>query len=217
MKLPDHFIVGLGNPGVEYAHTRHNVGFMVVDRLMKQMRVGWENLANQGLHRAELSLKGDEELSRLEKAGVDREVKEQNARPINLQLIKPQQFMNRSGETLAKYWSYFWKNEWQTDRASLTNRLWVVHDDLDIVLGQFKIQFGTGPKQHNGLLSIYQALGSEQFWHVRVGVDGRQGSRQQAGQDYVLGSFSREEKELVEEAIDGLIVELDKKFVEVKP
>jgi len=204
MNLPDCFIVGLGNPGPEYAKSRHNAGFMVVDRLVSYQllggrpmanKVAWEELSAFGVHRADVVV---------------------DTKAIQVQVLKPQRFMNQSGPTLTGYWSYYWKQIWQNERASLTNRLWVIHDDLDVPIGQFKIQFGTGPKVHNGLLSLYQAIGTEQFWHVRVGVDGRMGTRHQAGQDYVLASFSSEERKLMDETIDGLLVELGKKFVDVK-
>jgi len=196
MNLPDHFIVGLGNPGHGYAKSRHNAGFMVADRLVSYQQAGsrpvvnqdvWEELSAFGVHRADVVV---------------------DTKAIQVQVLKPQRFMNQSGPTLVGYWSYYWKQIWQNERASLTDRLWVIHDDLDIPIGQFKIQFGTGPKVHNGLLSLYQALGTNQFWHVRVGVDGRQGGRQQAGQEYVLGSFSSEERELMDETIDGLLITL---------
>ena len=199
MKLPDHFIVGLGNPGSEYAKSRHNVGFMVADRLVNHLSGSqpnvnlnmWEELSTFGVHRAELVF-------------ITKE--------LELQVLKPQLFMNQSGSALAEYWSYFWKQLWQNERNILTNRLWVIHDDLDIPIGQFKIQFGTGPKVHNGLLSLYQSLGTKQFWHVRVGVDGRLGDRQQAGQEYVLASFSSEEKIILDDTIDRLMVDLEGKF-----
>ncbi len=200
MNLPDYLIVGLGNPGVEYAKSRHNAGFMAVDRLVNHLGASsrsvdnldvWEELPTFGVYRANLVI---------------------DTKLIQVQVLKPQRFMNQSGTTLLGYWSYYWKQIWQNDRASFSNRLWVIHDDLDLPIGQFKIQFGTGPKVHNGLLSIYQVLGTNQFWHVRVGVDGRLGSRQQAGQDYVLASFSSQESKLFENAIDRLLIELEGRF-----
>lgn len=74
--------------------------------------------------------------------------------------------------------------------------LYVVHDDLDIPLGMFKIQFASGPKVHNGITSIEETLGTDQFWRVRVGVDARplkhQGGRA-TGEEYVLSDFNAEE------------------------
>ena len=79
-------------------------------------------------------------------------------------LFKPGGFMNQSGVGV-KQWL---KKLGEVDLESL----YVVHDDLDIKLGEFKISFGKGPKDHNGLKSVYEQLGSKDFWHVRLGIDG---------------------------------------------
>ncbi len=94
-------------------------------------------------------------------------------------------FMNNSGSfVLAQYTKYHIQ---YTD-------LYVVHDDLDIPLGSFKIQFGKGPRVHNGLNDIYEKIGTSDFWHVRVGVDSRDPENRAKGQDYVLEDFTDEEK-----------------------
>ena len=72
--------------------------------------------------------------------------------------------------------------------------LYIIHDDLDIVLGEFKIQFGRGPKDHNGLRSVDEALGTDQYWHVRIGVDNRPLDARPMGEEYVLQNFTDEEK-----------------------
>ncbi|GAG99434.1 unnamed protein product, partial [marine sediment metagenome] len=86
----------------------------------------------------------------------------------------------------------------------------VIHDDLDLELGTYKIQFGIGPKVHNGLLSIYESLGTDRFWHVRVGIDGRGGSRNISGSDYVLGKFSPKQKKIILEINNKIIADLKK-------
>ncbi len=93
-------------------------------------------------------------------------------------------FMNNSGSfVLSQYSKYHIQ---YTD-------LYIVHDDLDIPLGAYKIQFGKGPKVHNGLNDIYEKLGTSEFWHVRVGVDPTSRGAMQ-GKDLVLSDFSEEEK-----------------------
>ncbi|MBP7859744.1 aminoacyl-tRNA hydrolase [Patescibacteria group bacterium] len=72
--------------------------------------------------------------------------------------------------------------------------LYVIHDDLDIPIGSFKIQFGKGPKVHNGLNDIYEKIGSSDFWHVRVGVDNRDPENRIEGKSYVLEDFTEEER-----------------------
>lgn len=102
-------------------------------------------------------------------------------------VLKSDKFMNSSGSFVLKL----------TNRYILNpSHLYIVHDDLDIPLGSFKIQFGKGPKGHNGILDIEEKLGTSEFWRVRVGVDNRLqgiGDRLQ-GEQYVLEDFTDEEK-----------------------
>lgn len=100
-------------------------------------------------------------------------------------LAKPQTFMNRSGQAVKKIMD-FYKIE--------PNDLYVVHDDLDIPFGKFKVQ-QEGPKAHNGLLSIDQALGTNQYWHVRLGVDNRDPHNRLPGEAYVLQNFTAQEQD----------------------
>jgi len=90
--------------------------------------------------------------------------------------------------------------------------LFICHDDLDIPLGKFKVQFGKGPRLHNGVLSVEQALGTKEFWRIRIGIENRstgqqadrltgyQASRlknEDSGEDYVLEGFTPEEKKIL--------------------
>lgn len=118
-------------------------------------------------------------------------------------LVKPQTFMNSSGSSVAKVKNYF--NVKETD-------LWVIHDDLDIKLGQYKIQLGVGPKIHNGLNSIYEKLSSQNFWHIRVGIDNRPADNRISGETYVLQEFDNKEKETIQQVISGIVGELSVKF-----
>ncbi|KKU18172.1 MAG: Peptidyl-tRNA hydrolase [Candidatus Pacebacteria bacterium GW2011_GWA1_46_10] len=115
-------------------------------------------------------------------------------------LVKPKTFVNGSGQAVRAVLNFY-----KLSPAALT----VVHDDLDLPFGTWKSQFGTGPKIHNGLLSIYQALGTRDFTHLRIGVDNRAGKRTMLGKDYVLQPFSsQEERELrvvVEEVVKYLL------------
>jgi PTH1 family peptidyl-tRNA hydrolase len=80
-------------------------------------------------------------------------------------------------------------------------KLYIVHDDLDIPLGKFKIQKGKGPKDHKGLLSIYKTLGTKDFWHVRIGVDNRDKEDKTPGEKYVLENFNAEEMATIKKVI----------------
>ena len=73
----------------------------------------------------------------------------------------------------------------------------VAHDDLDIPLGKFKIQKGEGPRLHNGISSIEKALGSKDFWRIRIGVDNRDTAKRIDGETYVLQDFTRGEKAIL--------------------
>lgn len=92
--------------------------------------------------------------------------------------------------------------------------LYIVHDDLDIPLGQFKIQFGKGPKDHRGMQSVEKVLGINDFWRVRVGIENRAKSRGQrvSGEEYVLQEFLPEEKTVIEETISKAVRELLKRL-----
>lgn len=116
----------------------------------------------------------------------------------DLILVKPTTFMNASGRAVRKIKDYF--------KIDLDD-VWVIHDDLDVVLGEHKIQKGKGPKIHNGLGSVEESLGEDGFWRVRAGVDGRGGKRRESGEEYVLKDFSKREKEVVKRMINGVVEE----------
>jgi PTH1 family peptidyl-tRNA hydrolase len=84
--------------------------------------------------------------------------------------------------------------------------LYIIHDDLDIPLGSYKIQFGVGPKVHNGVNSVEIELGAKDFWRIRVGVDSRNPNDRTSGEEYVLQDFSEEEKKI----LDGIIEKICK-------
>lgn len=113
-------------------------------------------------------------------------------------LFKPQKFMNRSGVEVKKL------------QVRNLQDLYVIHDDLDIELGKFKISFGKGPRVHNGLLSIYEQLGTKDFWHVRIGIDNRlKTGFKGTGEEYVLQNFRPEEKIIVNSVIKKAVKELN--------
>lgn len=118
-------------------------------------------------------------------------------------IFKSTNFMNNSGEFVEKLVDQY--------RLDLSN-LWVICDDLDIPLGSYKIQFGKGPKVHNGLNGIYEKLGSQDFWHIRIGVDNRDPEDRISGEDYVLQDFNDEERRIldrvIEEACKKLVITL---------
>jgi len=112
--------------------------------------------------------------------------------PKDFFVRKSDVFMNSSGDFVKKL---------TTDYRLPTTDLYVIHDDLDIPLGSYKIQLGHGPKDHNGLKSIDEVLGTDQYWHVRVGVDNRPLDNRPMGEEYVLQDFSDEERQILNKVI----------------
>ncbi len=162
-----NLIVGLGNPGEKYTYNRHNTGFMFVDYLAKN--VAYNPQAKEWIKDKYL-------FSDILQINED------------LILAKPQTYMNKSGVAVGK----LIKN-WKLKIENLI----VVHDDLDIPFGKFRIVRGYGPKLHNGLESIQNHLLSMDFLRVRIGVDARTPEKPVPGIDYVLQDFTREELELI--------------------
>ncbi len=106
-----------------------------------------------------------------------------------VKFFKTDVFMNDSGKSVQIL---------KTRYKILNTNLYVVHDDLDIPLGQYKIQLGVGPKVHYGINSVEQSLGTKDFWRIRIGVDARRAESRTAGEDYVLEDFSLEEKKVLD-------------------
>ncbi|MEA3348957.1 MAG: aminoacyl-tRNA hydrolase [Pseudomonadota bacterium] len=145
LQLPDdHFlIIGLGNPGPEYAGTRHNFGFMCLDSLQKKL-VPPSSFKYVKDYQSEIAG------SKL--AGV------------SVGLLKPQTFMNLSGRTAQAVLA---------DHPALDpQKIVVVHDDLDLPLGRLKLKNGGGSGGHNGVGSLIEGFGSPEFLRLRLGISG---------------------------------------------
>ncbi len=172
--------VGLGNPGEKYQKTRHNAGFMFVDTMAEELGLSFKF---EKKFNSALAVKRDD-----------------------LFLLKPQTFMNNSGQALGAFLNYL-KIDLK-DSLSGPEDLVVVHDDLDLALGTFKLQKAVGPKEHNGLQSIYQHLGTKDFWHLRLGVDSRQGLRNIPPADYVLQTMPQPERQIFYKTVKVLLQDL---------
>lgn len=125
-------------------------------------------------------------------------------------------FMNASGEAVKKLVTRYLvtrDSKGKTSREPTSyESLYVVHDDLDIPLGQYKIQKGKGPKVHYGVQSVEQALGTSDFWRVRVGIDNRDPSNRASGEQYVLQDFTQEEKLIIADIIKQITTDLNGRF-----
>lgn len=181
-------IVGLGNLGEKYQYNRHNVGFMFVDYLVNELTPLRPSKRDFG----GASGFKDDKYSHSELAKLVINNKE-------IILSKPQVFMNRSGITVKQLIKRLKPAPNRTCSGLGLNveSLTVIHDDLDIPLGKFKIQKGSGPKLHNGIESIEKSLGTKDFWRVRIGIDNRAGCRMVAGETYVLKNFLTEERNIL--------------------
>lgn len=161
-------VVGLGNPGPEYALTRHNVGFLVVEELARRLRAASPKRA----HRAELA--------------------ETVAGGRKVLLAKPQTYMNDSGQSVGAIVRFY--------KLSLDDLL-VIYDDLDLAFGRIRIRPDGSAGGHNGVRSLIQSLGTQQFPRVRVGI-GRP-TRGPGGMSYVLGRWTAEEREALPSVISA--------------
>ncbi len=160
-------IVGLGNPGAEYTHTRHNAGFWFIDEL------AWSWKA---------SLKDEKKFY----GAVARVSHEGN----DIWLLKPNTFMNRSGQAVAAL-AQFYKIK--------PEEILVVHDELDVVCGRIRFKLGGGNGGHNGLKDIQARLGTPNFYRWRLGIDHPGDRNLVVG--YVLNKPSAEDRQAIEESV----------------
>ena len=120
--------------------------------------------------------------------------------PAGVVVRKPDTFMNESGVFVKKL-----VDQYKLDPSNL----YIVHDDLDIPLGSYKIQLGVGPKDHNGVNSVESELGTKDFWRVRIGIDNRQPDDRIPGEEYTLQDFTETEINTLGGVIEKVCKELD--------
>jgi peptidyl-tRNA hydrolase, PTH1 family len=159
----DWLIIGLGNPGPEYARTRHNVGFMVADLLTGR----WE------LPTPKPKYRGRYTEGRIGTPGVDLQ---------RVGILTPQTYMNEAGRSAGPA-------RGELGPETLDHVL-VVHDEIDIPFGEIRVRLGGGLAGHNGLKSLRTGLGSTEFGRVRVGVDRPPTTDPERVAAYVLGRFA---------------------------
>ena len=163
-------IVGLGNPGREYAGTRHNVGWWVIDHLADVWRFdGW-------------------------KKDGEAHVTTGTVHGKRVRLVKPQTFMNLSGNVLVRYaWRPFW---------SAAQDLMVISDEVQLPVGRYRFRAKGSAGGHNGLKSIQGQLGTQEYARLRVGVGPADDERKVSVlTDYVLGNFGKAEAVTVRELL----------------
>ena len=153
-------IIGLGNPGKDYTKTRHNIGFMVLDSYLGDVK--WSNKFN----------------------GIYYETKINDEKYI---FLKPQTYMNLSGKCV-----YSFMNFYKIDYKDVL----VIHDDLDLEVGNYRIKVNSSSGGHNGIKDIINAISTDAFARLKIGISNNKGIDTK---DYVLGSFSKSELKIIEE------------------
>lgn len=163
----EFLVVGLGNPGSKYANTRHNIGFMVIDTIT----------ANLSCSKAKLKHKS--------------EIFEGNVKGAKVLFIKPQTFMNNSGEAVREIANFY---------KIAPQNIIVISDDVSLDVGVLRIRRKGSHGGHNGLKSIINLVGSEDIPRIKVGV-GKKPHPDYDLADFVLGRFSKEDTPKMQEAI----------------
>ncbi|RYM04924.1 aminoacyl-tRNA hydrolase [Sporolactobacillus sp. THM7-7] len=161
-------IVGLGNPGSEYEHTRHNIGFKAIDLLAGRLDIVLSEHKFNALFGKE-KINGE-----------------------TVMLVKPLTYMNASGEAVGPLMRFY--------KAS-ADELLVIHDDLDLPVGKIRLRQKGSAGGHNGLKSLMQHLRTQAIKRVKIGIGHPKGSHQDVIH-YVLGRFSEEDKQLMDQAAE---------------
>lgn len=170
-------IVGLGNPGKEYEKTRHNVGFMVIDEIVRRLSMEVCDMSRWEAHTAEASVNGEKVV-----------------------FLKPQTFMNLSGRSVAKF-AHYYKIE--------PKDIWVISDELDLPLTRIRTRHEGSSGGHNGLKSLIECLGTDQFSRIRVGVGHYTGNQTETevaipepeASIFVLQPFDKREEPILDKVV----------------
>ena len=161
-------IVGLGNPGKEYIKTRHNVGFMCIDEVAHYFKQDFTSNKFKGLY-SEFNYNGEKII-----------------------LLKPQKYMNLSGEVIRDFINFF--------KINIEDVL-IICDDLDIPIGTYRLRYKGSSGGHNGLKNIEQNIQTNEYKRLRVGISN---DKSVDTKDYVLGKLSSDEITLLEPIISKM-------------
>jgi PTH1 family peptidyl-tRNA hydrolase len=202
-------IIGLGNPGEEYENTRHCVGFVVVEEILKMnkpsyaptsQKLRWASKASEG-ENFQFSKKFNAEVAKSRFGG----------KPVIL--VKPHTFVNKSGEAVRKLKTFY---------KIKPEDIVVVHDDLDIEFGSFKVSFAKHSGGHRGVQSVIDWLKTNKFWRLRIGTANRKlatarhqrtlKAKKEAVGDFVLSRFSPGEQSELKKTIKKALEQLAASF-----
>ena len=170
-------IVGLGNPGLEYDKTRHNIGFMALDNYLNEKKIiSYKNKFDGKYYEAIIN---DEKVI----------------------FLKPEKYINLSGEVIKKYLNFF--------KIDIKDLL-IIYDDLDTECGVVKLRSSGGSGGHNGLKNIENQLCTKDYKRIKVGISNNKNIETK---NYVLGKFTNEEKILIDNAIKKISNIIDDYFI----
>ncbi|OGF26233.1 aminoacyl-tRNA hydrolase [Candidatus Falkowbacteria bacterium RIFOXYB2_FULL_47_14] len=176
-------IIGLGNPGEEYRKTRHNAGFIALDAFAKKEGLSWT---------------------------INKKFNAATAETSGVLLVKPLTYMNNSGQSAQAVMAYYkllpkTLGLLRRTDADLSELLTVIHDDLDIPLGEYRISVDSRSAGHRGVESIIGHLKTKNFKRIRIGIKGGK-PVEMPTEKYVLGRFNAQETEIINKLITEKIL-----------
>lgn len=177
-------IVGLGNPGERYKNTRHNAGFLALDFILNE---------GDGFMEARPGHEFKSETFTLEKSGQ------------KIIFLKPQTYMNDSGQALKVICNFF--------KLDFAKELLVIHDDVDLPFGTIRLAKNSSAAGHNGVQSIIDNIGIQDFNRLRIGIETRASRDEMPTENFVLQNFSDEELTKLKNEIFPKIKEEVEKFI----
>jgi len=178
--------VGLGNPGQEYYITRHNIGWLFADFCQTYLASKASNF--------ETKLKFQAQISTIELP--DRKI----------MLVKPTTFMNESGQSVRKIMDFY--------HLDPQKELFLIHDDLDLTFGDYKVTRGKGPKAHNGVNSVVATVGTQDFIRLRIGIANDllpqiKNQGKSVADSFVLDEFTRSEQDQLAAIFQKALIDLN--------
>ncbi|MCL4353664.1 aminoacyl-tRNA hydrolase [Patescibacteria group bacterium] len=177
-------IVGLGNPGDRYEKTRHNLGFMIVERFLKDFESVEKTVWN--------------DQKKMKSSVFQMEWQRKHGQTEKVILAKPKTYMNNSGMSVELLAAYY---------KMQSSDIWVVHDDIDLPLGSIRIRFAGASAGHHGIDSIIKSLGQDSITAARMGIGRKnqkstiKNQRVKNVEDFVLSKFTAQEWGKVRELI----------------
>lgn len=169
-------IVGLGNPGKEYENTRHNMGFMAIDKFAKKYNVDFKKEKFGGLY-SELFIDNEKVI-----------------------LLKPQRYINLSGEVIKKYVDFYNIN---------IDDILIISDDLDTEFGRIRLRYQGSSGGHNGLKNIEMHLKTKKYKRIKIGISN---NKNIDTKDYVLGHLNKDNLNILDATFDTVVCILDDFF-----